>query len=137
MTEKELEVDIAEALGADGGVSGQCFFVYVPDKDRDGKEIGNQRKWVLQAFTCWARLTAARPPCPPAKVSGLMKKAPKSGSIQWSFTRFYCRRMTLRPTCRKFVSSCIEWDAKRTKAKWRSSSTAASTESDNSIKSEK
>ena len=49
MTERDLEFDIAEALGADGGVSAQCLFVYVPDKDRDGKEIGNQRKWVLEA----------------------------------------------------------------------------------------
>jgi len=46
----EMEVDIAEALGADGGISGQCFFIYVPDRDRDGNEIGNQRKWVLEAL---------------------------------------------------------------------------------------
>ena len=35
-------VDIATALGADGGVSTQCFSIYVPNKDRHGVEIGNQ-----------------------------------------------------------------------------------------------
>ena len=24
--------------------------IYIPDKDRDGNEIGNQRKWVLEAL---------------------------------------------------------------------------------------
>jgi len=35
------DVDLAAALGA-GGVLAQCFAVYVPNKDRNGKEIGNQ-----------------------------------------------------------------------------------------------
>jgi hypothetical protein len=46
------EVDLGAALGADAGISTQCFTVYVPNKDRDGKEIGNQRKWVLEAIRC-------------------------------------------------------------------------------------
>jgi hypothetical protein len=46
----ELSVTLAEALGADGGTSVQAFSIYVPDKDRYGNEIGNQRKWVLEAL---------------------------------------------------------------------------------------
>ena len=44
------EVDLGAALGSDADVSTQCFTVYVPNKDRDGQEIGNQRKWVLEAI---------------------------------------------------------------------------------------
>ncbi len=66
MTENEPDVDIAEALGADSGVSAQCFFVYVPDKDRDGNEIGNQRKWVLEALQLLGQINGgatAMPAC--------------------------------------------------------------------------
>ena len=48
-TNAEEFVDIATALGADGGVSTQCFSLYVPNKDQHGVEIGNQRQWVLDA----------------------------------------------------------------------------------------
>ena len=41
--------NLAEALGADAGISTQCFSVYVPDKDKNGNAIGNQRQWVLEA----------------------------------------------------------------------------------------
>jgi hypothetical protein len=43
-------IDLREALSADGGTSTQCFSIYVPDKDKRGNEIGNQRKWVLEAL---------------------------------------------------------------------------------------
>jgi len=38
---------MAEALGAEPGVSVQCFTVYIPNKDRADHEFGTQRKWVL------------------------------------------------------------------------------------------
>jgi hypothetical protein len=38
------EVDLGSALGSDSGISAQCFTVYIPNKDRHGQEIGNQRK---------------------------------------------------------------------------------------------
>jgi hypothetical protein len=43
------EIDLSAALGADGGVSSECFTVYIPNKDKHGNEIGNQRQWVLDA----------------------------------------------------------------------------------------
>ena len=45
-----VALSIATALGADGGLSSQCFSVYIPNKDQQGQEIGNQRKWVLEAI---------------------------------------------------------------------------------------
>lgn len=40
---------MAEALGA-AGVAVQCFSVYVPNKDKHDREIGTQRRWVLDAI---------------------------------------------------------------------------------------
>jgi hypothetical protein len=40
---------LAEALGA-AGVAVQCFTVYVPNKDQHDREIGTQRRWVLDAI---------------------------------------------------------------------------------------
>jgi hypothetical protein len=45
-----VPVNLADALGADGGVATQCFTVYVPNKDKNDQEIGTQRRWVLDAI---------------------------------------------------------------------------------------
>lgn len=47
--EEEFEVDLVEALGASEAVSVQVLTLYIPDKDRGGRELGTQRKWVLEA----------------------------------------------------------------------------------------
>jgi hypothetical protein len=49
-------MDIGHTLGADGGISVQALTLYVPNKDRDGKEIGDQRRWVLAAAQLLARI---------------------------------------------------------------------------------
>ena len=55
MTETQPEsVGLAGELGADGGTSVQCFSIYIPDKDQQGNEIGNQRKWVLEALDLYS-----------------------------------------------------------------------------------
>ena len=41
--------DVGEALGASAATSTQVLTLYIPNKDRDGKEFGTQRKWVLEA----------------------------------------------------------------------------------------
>lgn len=46
----EIPLNLADALGADAGVSAQCFTVYVPNKDKHDQEIGTQRRWVLDAI---------------------------------------------------------------------------------------
>ena len=43
------DATIKTALGADGGISTQCFSLYVPNKDKSANEIGTQRQWVLKA----------------------------------------------------------------------------------------
>jgi hypothetical protein len=66
MTDDESDFDLAEALGVDAGISAQCFSIYIPDRDADGQEIGNQRKWVLEALELLGEINGgatAMPPC--------------------------------------------------------------------------
>ena len=67
MAETQLpSVDLGKELGAGGGTSTQCFSIYVPDKDKQGNEIGNQRKWVLEALDLLGEINGgatAMPPC--------------------------------------------------------------------------
>ena len=60
-------IDLGQALGADAGVSSQCFTVYVPNKDRYGKEFGNQRKWVLEAIRLLSELNGGASAMPPVE----------------------------------------------------------------------
>jgi len=46
-TIQEQALDLEKELGADPGFSIQCFTAYVPNKDKNDREIGNQRRWVL------------------------------------------------------------------------------------------
>lgn len=73
------EVDLGAALGADPGISTQCFTVYVPNKDRDGKEIGNQRKWVLEAIHLLSEMNGGATAMPPVEGGWLSDQ----GEIIW------------------------------------------------------
>jgi hypothetical protein len=44
---QDVVVNIGAALGADAGVSSLCFTIYIPNKDKEDREIGTQRRWVL------------------------------------------------------------------------------------------
>lgn len=50
------EFDFAAAIGAQENYATQCFTIYVPNKDKDGTEIGNQRKWILEALALLSEL---------------------------------------------------------------------------------
>jgi hypothetical protein len=63
----EEDMDVAAALGADSGVSTQCFTIYVPNKDREDKEIGNQRKWVLEAIRLLSEVNGGATAMPPVE----------------------------------------------------------------------
>jgi hypothetical protein len=39
----EPPLDLGAAVGAEPGISIECIRIYVPDKDRHGKEFGTQR----------------------------------------------------------------------------------------------
>ncbi len=58
-------VGLAGELGADGGTSIQCFSIYIPDKDQQGNEIGNQRKWVLEALDLLGVINGGATAMPP------------------------------------------------------------------------
>lgn len=73
------EVDLGAALGADAGISTQCFTVYVPNKDRHGKEIGNQRKWVLEAIRLLSEMNGGATAMPPVEGGWLSDR----GEIIW------------------------------------------------------
>ena len=62
-----IRIDVAAALGASTSVSTQCFTIYVPNKDRDGLEIGDQRKWVLEAIKLMTELNGGATAMPPTE----------------------------------------------------------------------
>jgi len=45
----DIEIDLAKAMGAREAPSQQTLTLYIPDRDRDGREIGTQRRWVIEA----------------------------------------------------------------------------------------
>ncbi|MFY9222670.1 MAG: hypothetical protein WAQ98_08370 [Blastocatellia bacterium] len=45
----EQDLDLGDILGATSKASLQLLRLYIPNKDRYGKEFGTQRKWVLEA----------------------------------------------------------------------------------------
>jgi len=44
MAESDIELNIAEEVGATEAPSVQVLTIYVPDKDRNDEEYGEQRK---------------------------------------------------------------------------------------------
>lgn len=50
------ELDLAAELGAQDNYSTQCFTIYIPNKDKNGKEFGTQRKWILEALALLTEL---------------------------------------------------------------------------------
>ena len=69
MTEQDedIEIDLAEALGANASMSRQQLTLYIPDKDRSGNEIGTQRRWVLEAASLLARIGGGATIMPPVE----------------------------------------------------------------------
>ena len=61
------ELDLASVLGAQENYSTQCFTVYIPNKDKEGKEIGNQRKWILESLQLLTELNGGATAMPPTE----------------------------------------------------------------------
>jgi hypothetical protein len=49
-------MDLSGALGAAGGVSIQCLTLYIPDRDREGVLVSDQRRWVLEGAELLAQI---------------------------------------------------------------------------------
>ena len=60
-------VDLMEALGAQSGAAIQCITLYIPDRDREGRELGTQRKWVLEAIEILSKLNGGATAMPPSE----------------------------------------------------------------------
>ena len=56
MPPDQTELDLSAALGAEPGESLEVLVLYIPDRDRDGVELGTQRQWVLEAAGLLARM---------------------------------------------------------------------------------
>lgn len=65
-SEADLEIDLASALGSEKS-STQCFTIYIPNKDCDGLEIGNQRSWVLEAIRLLSEINGGATAEPPVE----------------------------------------------------------------------
>ena len=73
------EIDLVAALGAEAGVSVQCFTAYISNKDQNGNEIGNQRKWVLEALQLLSAINGGATAMPPVEGGWLNDK----GELIW------------------------------------------------------
>src|SRR5216684_8076877 len=62
-----VEIDIVAGLGADPDVSAQCISLYIPNKDREGEEIGDQRKRVLEAIRLLSEINGGATAMPPVE----------------------------------------------------------------------
>ncbi len=77
--EQETEgIDLAAAFGATD-VLPQCFSIYIPNKDRVGQEIGNQRRWVLEAIQLLSEINNGATAMPPVEGAWLDEE----GDVVW------------------------------------------------------
>ncbi|MFY9226903.1 MAG: hypothetical protein WAQ98_29785 [Blastocatellia bacterium] len=65
---EELAIDINKAIGATASqISSQLLRLYIPNKDRNSKEFGTQRKWVLEAANLLAEIGGGCTIMPPVE----------------------------------------------------------------------
>ena len=65
--EEDETIDLAETLGVSASTSVQQLTLYIPNKDRENDEIGNQRKWVLEAAEILAEIGGGFTILPPVE----------------------------------------------------------------------
>lgn len=78
--DEEQEIDLGDALGATGEMSPQVLTLYIPNKDRVGREFGTQRKWVLEAAELLAQIGGGVTIMPPTEGGWLNVD---NGTIVW------------------------------------------------------
>ncbi len=72
-------MDLGEELGATGGISIQCLTLYIPDRDMNGNEIGDQRRWVLEGADLLAQIGGGVTIMPPVEGGWVSD----SGAVVW------------------------------------------------------
>jgi hypothetical protein len=78
--DSEMEIDLASALGASIDLSPQVLRLYLPNKDRNGRRLWHQRKWVQEAASLLATLGGGVTIMPPVRGGWF---DPASGQIVW------------------------------------------------------
>ncbi|WP_367870484.1 hypothetical protein [Luteolibacter sp. Populi] len=73
-------MDLSNQLGATAGTSVQCLTLYIPNKDQNGREIGNQRSWVLEGANLLAKIGGGVTITPPVEGGWLDEN---KGVIVW------------------------------------------------------
>jgi hypothetical protein len=61
------QFDLAVEIGAQIDFATQCFTIYIPNKDKKGIELGNQRKWILEALKLLTDLNGGATTMPPTE----------------------------------------------------------------------
>lgn len=64
---QDSAADFSEVLGVSGSTSVQQLTLYIPNKDQRGREVGDQRRWVLEAAELLARIGGGFTILPPVE----------------------------------------------------------------------
>ncbi len=92
MTDDILEINLGEILGAIEAPSIQQLTLYIPDKDKDGREIKQLRSWIKEAQKVLTIIGRGSTTMPPADGTWLKKDIDsmeelKDEDILWEKTR--------------------------------------------------
>ena len=58
-------LDLARAFGAEPGFSTRSFTIYIPNKDRSGNPVADQRRWVEEAIRLLCEINGGATAMPP------------------------------------------------------------------------
>lgn len=100
-----MKLDVAQAMGADDGVSVQTLMLYIPDRDQEGNAITDQRTWVMGAARLLATIGGGVTIMPPVD-GGWVNR---NGEIIWEkpvlvYTHIVPSKFTkAMPALRKFL----------------------------------
>jgi hypothetical protein len=119
-----VEFDFAAEIGAEGSHATQRLTVYLPDKDRNGRKLKNQVRWVKEARALLGRIGGGATAFPPADGTWVND----TGKMIWEQTRIvFCyvypdRLVAEFPSLREFLHRfgretnqgevVVEWDAR-------------------------
>jgi len=82
-----MELDLGRELGAPGVSFSQRLTVYIPNKDKNGRELTDQERWVKEARELLTLIGGGSTALPPADGTWL----DDAGNVLWEQTRIiYC-----------------------------------------------
>lgn len=82
-----MELDLGAELGAGNECSTQRLTLYIPDKDKHGRKLRDQNRWVKEARELLTRIGGGATAFPPADGTWVTDE----GEILWERTRIiYC-----------------------------------------------